>query len=40
MSGVQSSPKSPSCYLPHQLLDDPIEAHAAAVRSAISGIRR
>jgi hypothetical protein len=27
-------------YLPHQLLDDPTEAHAAAVRSAISGIRR
>jgi hypothetical protein len=27
-------------YLPHQLLDDPTEAQAAAVRSAISGIRR
>jgi hypothetical protein len=26
-------------YLLHQLLDDPTEAHAAAVRSAISGIR-
>src|SRR5262249_32276304 len=24
-------------YLPHQLLDDPSEAHAAAVRSAIYG---